>query len=932
MNAIAGRIGLFLFVILILGGNLAGFTLPPNGLEMEIRSDHADTCQVFFDTGAGFSESESAKAVFPGDEKFRKLRFPCPGGRVDFIRIDPGTRKGPYFIRSLRLVRRVPIHAFSREEITGNASFQQIRDLRWEGGVLRVESTGDNPAFRFPVDHEAVLAASRKAARIWWNLCLLPAFVLFLARRPILSVAKRSGASVLRRWKAIPLYRKTAAAILLLSPLALFVTLPLPFNALVLTVKGGGEDLLQVFYDRGEGFNEKDSCKFYVKMDETRFRKLIVRIPSGTERIRIDPGTAYPSFMEFGSVALKYGLLTVHSWKPREIVRDFVPIRDIRSFQVHDGALRIETSGNDSGFMTADKLSRLTEGGIGGYAFAFFLLLGAALFSLDFLKRRLRPLLGPLRRIGLVFVLVPTPLLLFVSSANSLYLGNQELLGHRLWVLTPFAAAFAAAFCAGALILALHLLRGSRLTRILLWAYFLLGPAFLVFHALNGPCPFLDTMPGTLLLLAVFLGVLPFLLRSVDPRRVFVYFACFGALLAVYETFTFLTSASLPPAPAGSGAPVRQEAATPSGEAARPNIYHLVLDEFQTDMFEAALTAEVREALAGFVYYPANVSNYGGTALSIPSVFAGGRFDLGKSLDYYERAFRKGPSMLIPLKDAGYERYGFMFMVDKFYPLPPALFDHLTDLMDESLLDKYGNAGDTFRTLWVYANLPGFLSRMLISPDDLQALQNQQGMPGHFELISLHAFMNFMGIEKFLPDRNRYTFIHVMLPHAPYILSADCSYCIGKKGLQRTSSGEQARCAMKLVGEFLGTLKALGRFDDAMIVIHADHGRRENLKDIESMELARNASSALLLVKPAGRGAGTPFETSAAETMLLDVPATILQGAGAPIPPSFEGRSLLDSRSFTENRTRTFMIYDDKEFVCYRIEKGRPVRDAVVSR
>jgi hypothetical protein len=146
-------------------------------------------------------------------------------------------------------------------------------------------------------------------------------------------------------------------------------------------VKGGGEDLIQVFYDRGEGFNEKDSCKFYVKTDETRFRKLHVRIPSGTERIRIDPGTAYPSFMEFGSVALKYGLLTVHSWKPREIVRDFVPIRDIRSFQVRDGALRIETSGNDPGFMTADKLSRLTEGGIQGCALRFSSSWGPLFFS-----------------------------------------------------------------------------------------------------------------------------------------------------------------------------------------------------------------------------------------------------------------------------------------------------------------------------------------------------------------------------------------------------------------------------------------------------------------------------------------------------------------------------------------------------------------------
>jgi hypothetical protein len=932
VNSTAGRIGLFIFAFLFLAGNLADLNLSPNRLEVEIQSDHADLCQVFFDTGSGFSEGESAKGMFSGNGRFRKLRFPYPSGKVDFVRIDPGTRKGLYRLRSLRLVRWVTIHEFSPAEITGKASFQQIRDLRWEGDVLHVESTGGNPAFRFPVDPAAVLAGSRKAARIWWNLFLLPAFALFLARRPILSLAGRSGALVSRLWKTVPLHRKTAAAILLLSPLSLLLTPPLPFNALVLTVKGTGEDLLQVFYDRGEGFNEKDSYKFYVKMDDTRFRKFRVRVPSVTERIRIDPGTVYPSFVEIGSIALKYGLLTVHSWGPWEIVRDFVPIRDIRSFEVHDGALRIGTSGNDAGFMTVQGLSRLTGRGAGGCVLAFFVLLGTVVFFLDALKRRLLPLLRPLRRLVLVFALAPTPLLLFVSSANSLYLGNQEILGYQLRVLVPFAAAFAAVLCAGALILGVHLLRGNRLTRILLWAYFLLGPAFLVFHALKGPCPFLDTMPGVLLLAAVSLGAVPLLLGSVEPRRVFVYFACFGLLLAAYEAFAFLTAASMPTTPPGTGAPVRHETAAPAGKAELPNIYHLILDEFQTDMFEKTLTDEVRETLAGFVFYPGNVSNYGGTALSIPSVMIGSRFNLRNSLEYYETAFQKGPSILISLRDEGYERYGFMFMIDKFYPLPPTLFDHLTDLMDESLLEKYGNAGETFRALWAYANLPGFLSRMLISPDDLQALQNQQGMPGHFELISPFAFMNFNGIEKFLPEKNRYTFIHVMLPHAPYILSADCSYCVGKKGLRRTSSDEQARCAMKLVGEFLGTLKALGRFDDALIVIHADHGRRENLKDIESMELARNASSALLLVKPAGRGADVPFETSTAETMLLDVPATILRSAGVPLPPSFEGLSLLDSRSFPENRTRHFTVYDDKEFVCYGIEKGQPVREAVISR
>jgi len=931
MSSTSTRIALFLFISLFLTGNMAGFSLEPTRLDLMIQSDHGDMCQIFFDTGAGFSEEESEKSIYQGEGKFQRVHFHYSKGKVTGLRIDPGTREGLYLIKSIRLLRLIPLYEFPLMKFVGTATSAGIRDLRWEDGTLRIESTGGDPAFRIPVDHAAVLATSRKVLRMWWNVLLLVAFLLFLARMPLMSTTKKFGTVTAAWWKGFPLFRKAATGIFLLSPLILFLPVHLPYSALVMEVKVQRDSLFQVFFDRGDGFNEKDSYKFYVRNGEDRYQTARVRVLPQSERFRIDPGTS-PSVINIGAISLTHGLITVHSWGPGDIVRDFKPIKDIRSFEVHEGTLRVATSGSDPSFMTVADVSRLSAGGLNLALFIFALFLGTAVFFLAGIRKMVHPLRKSLRSVTIFLALVSTPLLLFISSSSSLYLGNQELLGHQAQVLMPFAAVFFVGIGVGAAVYGLRRWGKNRWTAVVLWFYFILGPAFLFFQSLKTAWPFLDTLAGTFLVLFLCFAVGVFSFRSIEPRRAVPSFAFFSFLLIVYEIFNFVTAFEPSMVRADGSQAIRHEAKATAGKTKLPNIYHIVLDEYQTDMFEKTLTADVKKALAGFIFYPNNVTNYGGTTLSIPSVFTGSRYDLSDSPAYHRAAFQEGPSMLIPLKEAGFMIYGFIFKIGKFYPVQPALFDHMTDMMDESFLEKFGNAGETFRMLWIYRNMPAFISRLLISPDDLQSLLNKQGMPGHFELMSRAAFMNYLGIEKFLPGHNRYTFFHFLLPHTPYILSADCSYCMKKNGLQKTSSHEQAQCTTKLVIQFVETLNALNRFKDAMIVIHADHGRRKDLTDIASLDLARDACKALLLVKPPGRGAGVPFETSMRETMLLDVPPTILSGVGRLPPPSLEGLSLLDPPPAPGNRTRPFMIYDDKRYVLYEMREGEPVLKRIIAR
>jgi len=780
------------------------------------------------------------------------------------------------------------------------------------------------------VAHAAVEGPCRRAVVRGYDR-LAPPFSLFLSRQPLWISMRRAATFKGLRWRDMPLRRKGATALFLLSPFFLLVPFQLPYNALVMELKGQGEPLFQVFYDTGEGFNERESSKFYVRLEDGSSRAVRVHVPSRSRRLRIDPGTA-PLAVCLESISLKYGLVPVRTWEPRDIVRDFTPIRDIRSFEVRDGSLYIATEGSDPGFMTVDRLSALPDWTGRWCLFLFVLASSILVFFWDRIRRKL-PVTGKYIRYFLIFLaLVPTPLLFFISSSTSLYLGNQELLGHRVQVLAPFGLAFAGLLAAGILLYLFHRRGANRWTGVLLRVYFIAGPAFLFFQTLKGLWPFLETATGAIFAAVFCFTVGGLLLRNVEPRRAVPGFAFFGLLLVVYEIFHFIAVFEPPMIRAAESPAAVRENPAEAGTKGLPNIYHMVLDEYQTDMFDKTLTDDVKEALGGFVYYPNNVTNYGGTTLSIPSVFTGRRYDLSNSQAYHEAAFRSGPSMLLPLKEAGYGLYGFIFRIRKFYPVEPALFDHVTDLMDESLLEKYGNAGETFRMLWIYRNLPVFMSRRLMSPEDLQSLLNQQGMPGHFELLSLYAFLNYLEIEKRLPPENRYTFLHFLLPHTPYILAADCSYCMEKGGLKKTSSYDQARCTTKLIMAFVETLKGLGRFEESVIVIHADHGRRKDLTDIESRNLARDASRSLLLLKPPGRGADVSFEASPLETMLLDVPPTILAAAGREPLPAFDGLSLLDPPLFSDDRSRPFVIYDDKAYVLYQMKEGRPVFERIVPR
>ena len=283
--------------------------------------------------------------------------------------------------------------------------------------------------------------------------------------------------------------------------------------------------------------------------------------------------------------------------------------------------------------------------------------------------------------------LVATPLLLFISTSIPIYLKNQDDLGRQFSVFLPFLCLFAGTLLVGVL---LWLCSGSRLGRVLLWAYYLAGPLFLVFSLIGDIAPPTAQHPlGLYALSIVFIGlalVAAYLLR---PQRAAIFFALLGLLLLVTDAYRVLSGVYwYAQSDQNSSAPIAS--ASPSAGKRLPNIYHIIFDAYQSDIFSTILTEKLRKELAGFRYLPKATAIYSYTTWSVPSVFVGGKYDFSRP------QFPKSAP-----QDADCETSKEATATTQSQCAPQLLVDFVDELkalkkFQESLIIVHGDHGDKF--------------------------------------------------------------------------------------------------------------------------------------------------------------------------------------------------------------------------------------------
>ncbi|MCM2258610.1 MAG: LTA synthase family protein, partial [Vicinamibacteria bacterium] len=292
---------------------------------------------------------------------------------------------------------------------------------------------------------------------------------------------------------------------------------------------------------------------------------------------------------------------------------------------------------------------------------------------------------------------------------------------------------------------------------------------------------------------------------------------------------------------------------------------------------------DVERALRGFTFHRQAVSTAGSTLESLPSVFAGRAVAHDAKAPW--AAFNSGQSFVHWLRQAGYTTHAYLPRLWNFelrlfdrasYHVPPADVDH----------------GRLFRLTWLLAYLPEAAAPWLRAAPESQRADVAAGrhLPASATVSSLRALRVAAEEEPRRPASGQYVFVHVMLPHTPYVLAADCTVVSDPDhegpgpGGGASNPVEHARCATAQILAWVELLERLGRLDDALVVIHADHGA---LLDWSSGEPVRpplagaRSLRSLLLVKLPGAPRTGSLQISDAPATLLDVAPTILGTTGA---------------------------------------------------
>ncbi|MBO4352081.1 MAG: arylsulfatase [Eggerthellaceae bacterium] len=121
--------------------------------------------------------------------------------------------------------------------------------------------------------------------------------------------------------------------------------------------------------------------------------------------------------------------------------------------------------------------------------------------------------------------------------------------------------------------------------------------------------------------------------------------------------------------------------------------------------------------------------------------------------------------------------------------------------------------------------------------------------------------------------RGAFRFIHLIGPHEPFNMNERAE----DVGLGNSDADTQARGSLFIVDDYLRRLKELGVYDDATIIITADHGVW-----FSTLDPLEKPSAPILLVKPAQTHdeAQAPVVVSNAAVGHFELPATIMEAAG----------------------------------------------------
>lgn len=437
------------------------------------------------------------------------------------------------------------------------------------------------------------------------------------------------------------------------------------------------------------------------------------------------------------------------------------------------------------------------------------------------------------------------------------------------------------------------------------------------------------------------------------PRRLAFIGASFTLLLVLLSTIylCFIIISTEP----GIGS-VKHQRKNPN---IRGNVYHIVLDEMQTDAALLFLEDEgAKSNFSGFTLFRYNISNYLYTRASFASYMTGSLYSKGSFRRWYKRFKQQG--LLKELYKKGYRIT--MYSARSQWKNPYAAeFKSLQKIYEEETRTSKAFYND-FTQIWLARITPNVLSNEALSSgkklgqwvfERFKIRESDDTFPRIKDLnrswfpvkISegIEPFSSVLMLNRFIDNEKKrspdgeYVYIHAILPHGPYIFNEDYEYKPELRAKRAFGYYSQVKCALNLAAEFLEELKHLGRYDSSTIVIHSDtgHGLMGYIKRKGSDILAiiRNGDEsgksfldnpflwnkhqvlartmALLMIKPANSSGELKYSEKLSQ--LIDLRPTLADLLDLKAPRGrTKGISLFREKP-PENRESIFFLYSPQK-------------------
>lgn len=352
------------------------------------------------------------------------------------------------------------------------------------------------------------------------------------------------------------------------------------------------------------------------------------------------------------------------------------------------------------------------------------------------------------------------------------------------------------------------------------------------------------------------------------------------------------------------------------------NVIVFVLDWFDEQILEWIQEEDpvFLEPLKDFTNYSNTTSCYSYTAMSIPYMFSGLKYQDEDTLEeWYAKAYAD-KSFLWEVNRLGYD----IGIYTSFEYMDKSVQDIIINYSNE--VERRCRLGDSVLLMQKcsrYKNMPfAFKGRYAYATEEIGALS----VEGNKFMTNKDVWIYNDLVKKKLQVVDRdgcngsFRFLHLRGAHPPISMNENFEDLDGKVELTHENWVSQAKGSIGIVYEYMEQMKQLGVYESATIMITADHGQNHYLDNEDGVPLGfeDHTSSPIMLVKQSGANGEGSMTESKAPTSHAELGASIIKAMGGDYKRY--GRAF-DEIGTDEDRVREFIYgrFGKAPFIHYNI-------------